>query len=199
MSCLGKHSSMRTRTFQEAVRSISASALRSASTACRRVTVGNAARMSPRLTPSARFSKSTRTGTRVPAKTGVPPKISGPMMLSREEPKFGRISFAAKSWLSSPHFYRHTEANRPVMRFAVWRSVRFGSGSRIRSRGRLVGDSSPRQRRVFPKRDRAALTVVKSIRPGFTCVVRSNSELALPTGGATVNLTNVKRRRILVA
>src|SRR5208283_4694877 len=47
--------------------------------ACWRVTVGKPARKSSIVSPASRYSKRVWTGTRVPAKTGAPPMMSGEM------------------------------------------------------------------------------------------------------------------------
>src|SRR5262245_57969103 len=63
--------SVRTRAF----------AVSSTATTCSRVTVGKPSKNSSIVSPASRYSKRVWTGTRVPANTGVPPIISGELVI----------------------------------------------------------------------------------------------------------------------
>src|SRR5436190_8930058 len=56
-------------------------AVSSTATTCSRVTVGKPSKKSSIVSPASRYSKRVCTGTRVPANTGVPPIISGEIVI----------------------------------------------------------------------------------------------------------------------
>ena len=63
-----------------------------------RVTVGKQSKNSSRVWLPSKYSKSDRTGTRVPAKTGTPPRISGLTVTSELTPNYtNRSGFDAES------------------------------------------------------------------------------------------------------
>src|SRR6185295_12436156 len=59
---------------------------------CSRETVGKFSKNASMETPASRLFKSASTGTRVPRKTGVPPRISGSMVMGSEAISFSCIT-----------------------------------------------------------------------------------------------------------
>ena len=75
-SWTGRHSSIRTGAHAADLTTSSEASARTARTSSR-LRLGHDSKISSRLSPSARLSNKTATGTRVPRKHGVPPMISG--------------------------------------------------------------------------------------------------------------------------